>query len=56
MKDAASRAVVFVMVIIAIIVVVNDIKRQGVNQRLVEQAEIQDFENSNIAVSEIEEE
>jgi len=56
MKDATSRAIVFVMVIIALIVVVNDIKRRGHQESQSNQVENQDFEKSNLAISEIDEE
>ncbi|MEM6517021.1 MAG: hypothetical protein AAF688_12620 [Bacteroidota bacterium] len=56
MKDVNSRAIVFVMVIIAIIVVANDIKKQGLREEQASLLQVQDVENPNLAISEVEDE
>jgi len=56
MKHATSRAIVFMMVIITLIVVINDIKSQRLEELKSQQVEIKKLEKPGLAISEQEEE
>lgn len=56
MKHATSRAIVFVLVIFALIVVINDIKSQRFENIQNEQVEVNQPDKSGLAVSQMEEE
>jgi len=55
MKHATSRAIVFIMVIFALIVVINDIKSQRLEELQSQQVEIKKLEKPGLAISELEE-
>ncbi len=55
MNDATSRAIVFALVIIACLVVIYDIRKQGLKEMQSQQVEVYQPKPSSLAVSELEE-